>query len=338
LSAPRVSVLLPVRDAAPYLEACIRSVGRQSFTGFEVVTVDDGSSDGSGARLDAWARSDPRVVVLHRPAAGLVAALNTGLEACRAGIVARMDADDAAHPRRLEEQVRLLDRHPEVGVASCMVCHVPVHRVGEGARLYARWLNHLLTHADVMRERFVESPIAHPSAVVRRGLLERIGGYRDVGWPEDYDLWLRLAEAGAVFAKVPRVLYFWRDHADRLTRRDYRYAKEMFLRCKAHFLARGPLAGGRPVIVWGAGPTGRRLARALEGEDVRPAAFVDIDPAKVGRVVRGQQVHPPGKLADLLGPDTVVLAAVASRGARDEIRKRLRGLGLVEGEGFWCAS
>jgi len=336
--APRVSVLLPVRDAAPYLEACIKSVERQSFRDLEVVAVDDGSADGSGARLDAWARSDPRVVVLHRPAAGLVAALNTGLEECRGGIVARMDADDAAHPRRLEEQVRLLDRQPEVGVASCMVRYVPVHAVGEGARLYARWLNQLLTHADMMRERFIESPVAHPSAAVRRGLLERVGGYRDAGWPEDYDLWLRLAEAGAVFAKVPRVLYFWREHADRLTRRDGRYAKEAFLRCKAHFLARGPLAGGRRVVVWGAGPTGRRLARALQGEGVRVAAFVDIDPAKVGRVVRGVAVHAPEELEGLLGPDAVVLAAVASRGAREEIRERIRREGLVEGEGFWCVA
>jgi glycosyltransferase involved in cell wall biosynthesis len=338
VSVPRVSVLLPVRDALPHIEACIRSVERQSFVDFEVMVVDDGSTDGSGARLDAWARSDPRVVVLHRQAVGLVAALNAGLEVCRSQIVARMDADDAAHPRRLEEQVRLLDRHPEVGVASCMVRHVPVHGVGEGARLYARWLNHLLTHADIMRERFVESPIAHPSAAIRRGLLERVGGYRDVGWPEDYDLWLRLAEAGAVFAKVPKVLYFWRDHADRLTRRDGRYAKEAFLRCKAHFLARGPLAGGRRAVVWGAGPTGRRLARALEGKCVRVAAFIDIDPAKVGRVVRGVALHAPEELEGLLGPDAVVLAAVASRGAREEIRERLRGLGLVEGEGFWCVA
>ncbi len=337
-AAPRVSVLLPVRDAGPYLEACRRSLERQTLADHEVVAVDDGSTDGSGEALDRWAALNPRVRVVHLPPSGLVPALNAGLALCRAPLVARMDADDACHPRRLELEVALLDERAEVGVAGCLVRHVPVHRVAGGTRRYEAWLNGLIEHEAMARERFVESPLPHPTAVVRREVLERAGGWRDLGWPEDHDLWLRLFAAGVRFAKVPRVLHFWRDHPRRLTRTDPRYARAAFLAMKAHHLARGPLAGGRRAVIWGAGPTGRRLARELEREGVVLGGFVDIDPRKVGREVRGVPVVDPGGLDRLLVPGTVVLAAVAAWGGRERVRSALAARGLAEGRDFWCVA
>jgi hypothetical protein len=180
--------------------------------------------------------------------------------------------------------------------------------------------------------------VAHPSVVVRRELLEAAGGWRDLGWPEDYDLWLRLFAAGTRFAKVERFLFFWRDHRSRLTRTDPRYAVPRFLACKAHHLARGPLADARRVVLWGAGQTGRRLAKHLRTEGVAIDAVVDIDPAKIGRTLRGVPVISPENLPGRLGDGVVVLAAVASRGARDLIRARLVALGLDEGRTFFCVA
>ncbi|NOZ78021.1 MAG: glycosyltransferase [Acidobacteria bacterium] len=335
---PRVSVLLPVLDARGFLDACLTSVERQTFRDFELVAVDDGSRDGSGDLLESWAQIDPRIRVFRRPHGGLVSALNAGLELCRAPLVARMDADDACHPRRLELQLRWLASHPDAGVVSCLVRHIPVHRVAEGFRIYETWLNGLVSHEAMVRERFVESPLAHPSALIRRQVLEAAGGWRDEGWPEDYDLWLRLVERGVRFGKTPQVLYFWREHAGRLTRTDGRYSVENFLRAKACFLVKGPLAGGRPVIVWGAGQTGRRLSKHLLRAGAAIAAFVDIDPAKIGRTVRGVPVHSPDDLPVLRTPESIVLAAVASRGARELIRQRLKALELVEGREFYCVA
>lgn len=338
MARPTVSVLLPVRDAARWLEDSLASLARQTLTDLEVVAVDDGSTDGSAELLDRWAGHDPRFRVLHRPGRGIVSALNLGLQHCRASLVARMDADDVSHPRRIELQAALLESRPEVGVVSCLVRHFPRHRVARGSRLYEAWLNSLTTHDRMARERFVESPIAHPSVMVRRELLHSTGGWRDLGWPEDYDFWLRLFEAGVIFAKVERPLFFWREHGARLTRTDDRYSVPSFLRCKAHHLVRAPLVGGRRTVLWGAGQTGRRLSRFLLDQDVEIAAVVDIDPAKIGGTLRGIPIVGPDALPAHLDPDTVVLAAVASRGARDLIRRRLVGLGLDEGRGFWCVA
>ena len=338
MESPLVSVLLPVRDPGPYLEECIASLGRQTLSNFEVVAVDDGSTDGSEETLDAWADRDPRVRVVHRDQEGLVATLNAGLELCRAPFVARMDADDISHPRRFELQVAEMEDLPWVGVVSCLVRHFPWKGVGEGYRVYEGWLNSLSSPEAIGRERFVESPVAHPSAMVRREVYQSVGGYLDTEWAEDFDLWLRLLEARVCISKVERYLYFWREHAERLTRVDARYSVENFLRCKAKYLLSGPLADCERVVVWGAGQTGRRLSKHLLRDGAPIEAFVDIDPEKIGSTLRKKPIIDPDELSALIGRGTVVLAAVGSRGARELIRARLNAIGLREGREYWCVA
>ena len=335
---PRLSVLLPVHNAEPFLERCLTSLWRQTLVDLEVVAVDDGSTDRSPQALSEHQQQDRRLRVIRQPHRGVVAALNRGLDECRSPIVARMDADDVAHPRRLQAQLETLEARPDIGVVSCLVRIFPASRIAGGYREYERWINNLGRHDEMARERFVESPVAHPSVAMRRHLLAQAGGYRDCGWPEDYDLWLRLFESGVRFTKVPQILHFWMDRPGRLSRIDNRYDKDAFLRCKAHYLACGPLAGRERLVVWGAGRTGRRLMRFLRDEGVTAAAVVDIDPAKIGRTISGAPVIDPRGLPPILEQGTVVVAAVASRGARELIRERLLSFGLAEGRSFWCAA
>ncbi len=336
---PAISVVLPVRNAARFLDDCLETLRGQTLTDFEIVAVDDGSTDETPEILAAWRAREPRLRTARLERGGLINALNRGLELARAPLVARMDADDRSYPERLELQLAALQEHPDLDVVSCRVRHFSdTGELGEGLQIYDRWLNRLITHAEIWRERFIESPLPHPSVMARRDTLAAVGGYRDRGWPEDYDLWLRLAERGCRFGKVPRTLLEWRDHPDRLTRRDGRYAVERFLACKAHHLARGPLAKGQRPLVWGAGQTGRRLSKHLIREGRPPVAFIDIDPKKWGRTMRGAPVHPPEDLGSSLRPGIVVLAAVSSRGARQKIRDHLDRLGLVETVDYWCVA
>ena len=337
---PRASILLPVFNARPFLDDCLRSVADQTFRDFEVLAVDDGSRDGSLEILESWAQLDDRIRVLRRPHLGLTSTLNAGLAACRGEIVVRMDADDVIHPRRLERQLTALASMPGVDVVSCRIRHFPEDEVAEGFRIYEEWLNGLVTHDQIMRERFIESPIPHPTAVLRRSTLVEAGGYHDHGWPEDYDLWLRLAHAGKRFHKIPETLYFWREHNLRLTRTDSRYAVEKFLACKASYLLAGPLSGARKVIVWGAGQTGRRLSKHLIRGGASVDNFIDIDPSKIGRTLRGRPIVAPAELPRLFASRdrTILLVAVSSRGARELIRERLIGAGLEETKHFWVVA
>lgn len=331
---------MPCFNAAATLDEAVDSVLRQTLRSLEVVAVDDGSADGTPEKLAAWAGRDARVRVVRQEHAGLIAALNAGLAACRGPLIARMDADDWSHPERLSRQAALLEAEPNLALAGCRVRSLAEGEMREGFRAYLEWLNGLTSPEEIARQIFVESPLPHPSVMIRREWLERAGGYQDHGWPEDYDLWLRMHLLGARFAKVPEMLLAWRDSPGRLTRLDPRYSVENFLRAKAHYLAAGPLRDRRAVILWGAGQMGRRLSKHLLREGAPLAAFVDIDPAKIGGRKRGLPVIAPDGLEALwrASPHPVLLAAVGARGARALIREQLGGLGLREGEDWWAVA
>jgi hypothetical protein len=341
VSSPEVSVsvLLPVRDAASTLDDAVASVLGQTLPDLELVAVDDGSTDDSAARLDGWAARDRRVRVLRRPRAGLVPALQAGLAACRASLVARMDADDLCHPERLAEQVAFLSRHPAVAVVATLVDGRTLdgRPLARGMARYLDWSNQLRAPDEIARERFVESPLVHPSVLLRRAVLAEAGGYRAGDFPEDYELWLRLLARGAVLAKVPRVLLTWREHPARATRSDPRYAPAGHRALKVEALLAGPLASGAPVVFWGAGLEGKPLLRALRAHGRGAVAVVDIDPRKVGNRVHGARVVPPAALPALLAahPGALVLVAVGVPEARPEIRAQLQALGLTEGDRFY---
>jgi len=340
IDVPTVSILMPCYNVADTVDVAITSLLGQTLPEHEIVAVDDGSTDTTGDHLADWVTRDSRVRRLSLPHRGIIPALNDGLSACRAPLISRMDADDRAHPERLAKQVAFLNAHPDVALVGCLVEGFPADEVGEGFQLYLEWLNGLVTPEAIAHEIFVESPLVHPSVTLRRAWIEQVGGYQDRGWPEDYDLWLRMHLSGARFAKVPEVLLYWREHPARLTRTDERYSADNFLRAKAHYLCQGPLHNREAVIVWGAGKMGRRLSKHLLHEKATVTAFVDIDQAKIGRTRRGRPIIAP---EDLLGwwrryDRPVVLAAVGSRGARELIRDRLNHMGLREGVDWWAVA
>jgi glycosyltransferase involved in cell wall biosynthesis len=332
-----VSVLLPCYNAEKTIDETLESLHRQTLTDFELIAVDDGSDDKTLDKLTSWAKWDSRFCVLARPHGGVIAAANAGLAACNSAYIARMDADDIAHPERLNLQTTYLDANPEIVVVSSWVKAFPDAEVREGYRIYIEWLNSLVHNEDIRREMFVESPLANPSIMMRREWFLEMAGYHDYGWPEDYDLWLRMYHSGAKFAKIPKVLLLWRDHPDRITRTDGRYSVENFLRAKAFYLAQGPLKDRDAVIVWGAGMMGRRMGKQLQNNQVPLVAFIDIDPKKIGSTRRGKPIVAPEDLLDWWGrfEKPALLAAVGARGARALIRARLVKIGLVEGQDWW---
>jgi len=334
---PAVSVLLPVRDAGDALDSCLDSLAAQTLADHEVVAVDDGSSDGSSERLAARARQDPRVRVVRTPPRGLVAALSLALAEARAPLVARMDADDVARERRLEAQALRLREDAGVDVLGCRVAVGALGGgpAGGGMCRYVEWVNSLADHDAIARNRFVESPLVHPSVAMRTAALRALGGWRDFGGPEDYDLWLRAFDAGLRFATLPEVLLEWRDSPGRLTRTDPRYAPAAFARLKAEALARGPLSD-RPAVLWGAGPVGKAFSRALRAAGRTVAAFVEVDPRKLGQRVHGAPVVGVGE-ARRFAP-ALHLAAVGQRGVRERIRAEAARLGLAEGEDFFAVA
>ena len=332
---PLVSILLPVHNGAAQLTAALDSLARQTFTDTELVVVNDASTDATG---DILARHPyacrQKVITLARPT-GLVAALNAGLEQARGSLIARMDADDVCHPERIQRQVESLTAQADLGVVATRVAFGGDRQRAAGYARYVDWTNTLLTHDDIALARFRESPLAHPSVMFRRVLLDRHGGYREGAFPEDYELWLRWLEAGVRFAKRPETLLTWNDPPHRLSRVHANYSPESFYDLKAGYLARW-LARYNPhhprVWIIGSGKITRRRVDYLRQQGIDVECYLDIDRRKVGRVHHGAPVlhhdalPPPGSC--------FVLPYVSQLGAADYLRALLEQHGYVRGRDF----
>jgi glycosyltransferase involved in cell wall biosynthesis len=331
----RVSILLPVFDAAKTLPACLASVARQTERDFECLVVDDGSTDGSLELAQRLAERDSRFRVLPAPHEGLVPALNRGLDACRAPLVARMDADDWMHRERLSLQCAALDTDPTLEAVGSHVRCFPREALGPGLRAYEAWLASVDSPRRVREERFVECPVAHPTLLIRRDRLVALR-YRDAGWPEDYDLVLRLLAASGRIGVVPRRLLGWRHGPERLSRTSETYDPSRFTACKAHFLAQDFLARHSRYALWGYGGTGRALVRALRAHDRHPATIVELHTGRLGQTIQGAEVVSPHALGP---PGTLPLVvSVAGATARGRIRRELSRRGYRECVDFVCAA
>ncbi len=315
MRSPAVSVLVPVRDAAPWLRASFASLWRQTLRDFEVIAVDDGSRDGSGEWLDREALREPRLRVRHTSPRGLPAALNDALALARAPLVARHDADDLSHSERFARQAGHLASHPEVGVIGTRLRLFPAGACGAGMRRWVEWHNALIRHESMHCEALIDSPLAHGTAMARRGVLEAAGGWQEHGWAEDLDLWVRLFERGVRFAKLPRALYGWRQHPASSTRVDPRYARARFLLLKIAALDRTLLAGRRRATLVGTGASLERWREALGG-----------------RAAESREARAPS-VGVLAGPVPFVLVYV-SPSARERWRAAARTAGLAEMRDF----
>ena len=334
MARPLVSVLLPVRDGARTLEAAARSILRQTHDRLELWIVDDGSRDGSVEVAGALAREDGRVRVASAGGAGLVAALELGRARCGGELVARMDADDESLPERLERSVAALEADPSLWAVGTQVEIFRDDRpVSPNMQRYARWLNGLTDPDRLAAERFVDAPLCHPSALIRRAALEAAGGWRDGAHAEDFQLWLELLARGGRLRAVAPVLFRWRDSGERLTRVDPRYSGRRMVELKAEYAARlAPRAR-----VWGATEVGLQLMRALRARGTVVEALVDVDPRKLGQRIDGLPVSAPDGLPPP-GPGCCLFAAVGAKGAREEIRAFALARGYREGADFFAVA
>jgi glycosyltransferase involved in cell wall biosynthesis len=332
---PAVSVLVPARDASATIGASLRSIQRQRFTDWECIIVDDGSVDDTNAIARAFARADPRFVLVAAGRDGLVAALNAGLARCRAALVARMDADDVMHRDRLGAQVAALAASPDLFAVGTHVRIFPRADLAAGWRAYERWLNGIDSAAAVRAEAFVECPVVHPTLMLRRSELATLG-YRDAGWPEDYDLVLRALACGHAIGVVPRRLLAWRDRPGRLSRTGDAYALPRFTAIKAGFLAERFLARTDGYVLWGYGGTGRALRRALLAHGKQPTHVVEVHPGRLGNRIHGAPVVAPDALREL--PPLPLVVSVARSGPRNLIRRALADMGYEETRDFVCAA
>lgn len=334
MPSARISIVMPYRNSAATLPEALASVKAQTFGDWELLAVDDRSSDGSAEIVAAFAASEPRVKCLTNDSGpGVVGASETAGRIAAAEWLARMDSDDISHPERLERQWQMSLDHPELDVIGSGV--EILSPLGDGMAKHVDWVNSLRDPRSIANARFIENPLVHPSALMRKSAIRAAGGYREVPWAEDHDLWLRLLEAGARFGKAEQTLLQWRDSATRLTRSDPRYGDLFRHKMRAHFLARIPAVKERGVVIGGAGPIGKTITKELQMRGIAVKGFYEVHPRRIGEKIHGIKVEGLEKFGTIWR-DAVLLSAVGVPGGREQVMALARGAGYEEGVDFWC--
>lgn len=204
----RLSVLMGVFNGEGYLPEAMDSILAQTLRDFELIIVDDGSTDGSPKILADYAARDSRVKIIHQKNAGLTAALNAAAKVATAPLLARMDPDDVALPTRFEKQVAYFDVHPDVTLLGTRVILIDPYGTAYN------WPQHPLTHEEIDEKLMAGEgwAIVHPAAMFRRDAFEKVGGYNEkYRTSQDFDLWLRMAETGRL-ANLEEPLLKYRQH------------------------------------------------------------------------------------------------------------------------------
>jgi glycosyltransferase involved in cell wall biosynthesis len=225
-SAPVVSVVMPVYNSEQYLRAAVESILAQTFRDFELIAVDDGSTDGSASILADYHHQDGRILILtHSQNQGIVSALNRGLKIASGKYIARMDADDISSPERFERQVEFLESYPQVGILGTEAIFIDSHD-----REIAR-MSHPQKDLSIRWTSLLANVFFHPTVMIRRAVLTEYNlAYQpEFQSVEDYDLWLHLLEHTQA-ANLDRPLLRYRVHAGSISSQYEQVQKEKHTR------------------------------------------------------------------------------------------------------------
>jgi len=226
-AAPMVSVVMPVHNGRKYLGSAIESILAQTWRDFEMISVDDGSTDGSASILKDYQQQDGRVVIITHPQnLGIVSALNHGLKAARGKYIARMDADDISLPERFEQQVEFLESHPQVGVVGTEAIFID-----DQDRKITR-MSHPHDDLSIRWTSLLANVFFHPTVMIRRAVLveydlEYRADFQSLG--QDYELWLRLLEHCQA-ANLKQPLLYYRVHPESISSQQKQEQRERHAR------------------------------------------------------------------------------------------------------------
>lgn len=320
-----IDIILPTYNNGKWLNQTVKSILQQTFPDFSLIIIDDGSTDDSISQIPV----DSRIKILKQPHKGLVDSLNHGISISTSKWIARCDGDDILHPKRLEKQITFaLDLNYDW--VSCQVESFDYPPEKSGYPDYDKWHNSILTHEEMIRKRFIECPMIHPTWLLKRKIFETKGLYRNGNFPEDYEFFLR-GHSKFKLGKIPEILLYWRDWPGRISRTHPAFSKEAFRSLKVDYF---PLDKNEPFMIWGAGGGGRKLARELLKRNYTLSGFVDIDSKKYGRTVYKKPVIHPEQFLKMACPRPHVINAVMTKGARNLIDQWFNDHGFIEGNDY----
>lgn len=321
-----ISVLTPFKNTADFLPSCIKSIQSQTYTFWELIIVDDNSSDNSYDIVNSYAIKDPRIKLFKNSGAGIISALRLAFENSQGEFITRMDSDDIMAPNKLQTMATDLKIHGKGHIALGLVNYFSdMGDLGNGFQRYETWLNNLTGTGENFKEIYKECVIPSPCWMVYRTDLTICKAFEPNRYPEDYDLAFRFYKGQLKCIPSNNVLHHWRDYPNRASRTDEHYSKNHFIPLKIRYFLKLDYRSTRPLALWGAGNKGKMVARKLIAKEI---SFVWLcnNERKIGKHIYGQELHNFEKLRTLNQPQCII--TVANPDEQAKITQHLQSLGM----------
>jgi glycosyltransferase involved in cell wall biosynthesis len=323
---PDISILMPVYTMSGYLEACIRTIQSQKNVSWELLAVDDFSTDDSLKKLNEFARGDERISVLQNTHKGIIPALDLAFKNATGTYITRMDADDLMPSAKLELLLKIAQKDPKK-IATGFVKYFSDFPVSEGYTRYEKWLNNVAEQGSFETNIYRECMVASPNWMVHRSCFENHIPFNKLAYPEDYDLVFQWYKNGYSFEAAAEVTHLWREHPQRTSRNSDIYQQETFFKLKTNYFIDLELRGENYVQLIGGGVKGKLVAAVLTARNI------SFDWFDYGKNQSGSNLKPVEKLQYV--HKTILTNWPVDSNVQQEIRTFLAGKKMELGKNTW---
>lgn len=309
---------MPAKNAALYIDDCIQSIIDQSHQEWELIVVNDHSTDKTLEHLERFASLDNRIQIHTNYKQGIISALRLAYSKSKGEYITRMDADDIMPKQKIA--ALLSEVKDKKSVATGLVSYFSDKGIGDGYKKYAEWMNTNLLSKYPFDDIYKECVIPSPCWMMHRSSLDEIGAFESNTYPEDYDLCFRMHKFGLKIQTVNEVLHQWRDYPERSSRTDENYADNRFLAIKVAYFAELEYTEDGPIYLWGSGKKGKAIAKLLQEQTI-PFQWVTNNEKKIGHTIYDVKLGAEDSL--LNSESTKVIIAVAGEEDQTYIRSVL---------------
>ena len=320
-----ISILVPFKNTEAFIADCIQSILQQTYTHWELIIVDDSSTDNSFNIVQHFAKNDNRIKLLKNTGTGIIDALKLAFSKSQGDFITRMDSDDLMRPNKLEVLLNNLLHHGKQHIATGCVNYFSDKGISAGYKNYQNWLNTLTKTGSNYTEIYKECVIPSPCWMIHRDDFIACDAFNPDRYPEDYDLTFRFYKQQYKCIPCDLILHDWRDYSYRTSRTHEHYALNHFIDIKLYYFLDIDYNPNKTLVLWGAGNKGKKTAKTLIKNQI-PFTWVCDNSNKIGCNIYGKILKPFNYLETLNNPQSII--TVANPNSQIEIKNYLKKIHL----------
>jgi glycosyltransferase involved in cell wall biosynthesis len=327
-----VSILMTFRNEEKYLSECLDSILTQSHQNWELIAIDDHSTDSSQNILKHYSEKDSRIRFFPNKEKGIIAALRYAFKQSKGNWITRMDADDIMTEQKIQSLLGALEGQERGTISTGFVKYFFMGESTEGYLNYEKWLNQLTTENSHFDSVYRECVVASPCWMIHRDDLIQANGFDSDIYPEDYDLCFRFYEQGFQVVGVPDTLHLWRDSPERASRNDPNYQDPHFYPLKMHYFLNLEVQDDDTIVIWSSGKKGKKLAKLLV-QQKKKFRWVCNNPNKIGQIIYDVLIEDWESLPQFSSPKIIVPIAIPH--FQEEITEYFESFNLLKNQDFF---